>query len=168
MPRSDSGSVIVAKRRHARARLIYQPFADLGLTLQARYRYHDNSRTDGPNYYFNPQRYQEGLLAVGWRQRIGHWRTAVTAGAGQQQVTDDPWSSTRLLEASAEKQVAGYGVRLRAGYSRAASPVWVAGCPGAVSSVSTLAAMVGESTASPRITPLRAPRSHSAVSFFDR
>ncbi len=108
-------------RRHARARLIFQPLPDLGLTLQARYRYYDNSRTGGPNYYFNPERYQEGMLALGLRQRFGHWRTALTAGIGQQQVVNDPWSETRLLEASAEKQVAGYGVRLRSGYSRAAA-----------------------------------------------
>lgn len=108
-------------RRHARARLIYQPLPDLGLTLQARYRYYDNSRTGGVNYYFNPERYQEGMLALGLRQRIGHWRTALTAGIGQQQITNDSWSETRLLEASAEKQAAGYAFRLRAGYSRAAS-----------------------------------------------
>ena len=71
------------QRRHARTRLIYQPVPDLGLTLQLRYRYYDNSRTGGPRYYFNPDRYQEGMLAAGMRQRIGHWRTALTAGIGQ-------------------------------------------------------------------------------------
>lgn len=72
--------------------------------------------------YFNPRRYDETLAAVGWRHRTGDWRTALTAGLGVQHVNEDQGTGTRLLEASAEKQVAGYALRLRAGYSRAAAP----------------------------------------------
>lgn len=109
------------QRRHLRARLIYQPSLDLGLTLQLRYRYFDSSKNDVAGAYFNPSRYDETLLAVGWRQRAGDWRTAITAGAGVQQVNRDDRSGTRLLEATAERQMAGYALRVRAGYSRAAA-----------------------------------------------
>ncbi len=109
------------QRRHARARLIYQPWKDLGLTLQLRYRYFDSSKEDVARAYFNPKRYDETLAAVSWRQRAGDWRTALTAGLGQQRVNQDDPSGTRLLEGSAETQVAGYALRLRAGYLRAAA-----------------------------------------------
>lgn len=109
------------QRRHARARLIYQPWQDLGLTLQLRYRHFDSSKEDVGGAYFNPKRYDETLAAVSWRQRAGDWRTALTAGLGVQHINQDQGTGTRLLEASAEKQVAGYALRLRAGYSRAAA-----------------------------------------------
>lgn len=109
------------QRRHARARLIYQPSLDLGLTLQLRYRYFDNSKDDVASAYFNPKRYDESLFAVSWRHRAGDWRTALTAGAGVQRITGDDSSNTRLLDASAERQMPGYAIRLRAGYSRAAA-----------------------------------------------
>lgn len=108
-------------RRHLRARAIWQPWLDLGLTLQLRYRWYDNSLTDVAGAYFNPSRYQEGLFAMGWRQRLGDWRTTLTAGVGQQQIASDSRTMAQLLEASAEKQVGRYAVRLRAGYSRAAA-----------------------------------------------
>ncbi len=111
------------QRRHLRARAIWQPSLDLGLTLQLRYRWYDNSKSDVGNAYFNPSRYQEGMLAVGWRQRVGNWRTALTAGAGRQQIASDSSTMTQLLETSAEKQVGAYAVRLRAGYSRSAAAV---------------------------------------------
>jgi hypothetical protein len=108
-------------RRHLRARAIWQPSLDIGLTLQLRYRWYDNSMIDVAGAYFNPSRYQEGLFAIGWRQRLGDWRTALTAGAGRQQVASDSSTMAQLLEASAEKQVGRYALRLRAGYSRAAA-----------------------------------------------
>jgi hypothetical protein len=111
------------RRRHLRARAIWQPSLDLGLTLQLRYRWYDNSQTDVGSAYFNPARYQEGLLAVGWRQRLGDWRTALTAGVGRQQIASATSTMTQLLETSAEKQVGAYAVRLRAGYSRSAAAV---------------------------------------------
>lgn len=109
------------QRRHVRARLIYQPVRELGLTLQVRYRYFDSSKEEVARAYFNPFRYQESMLAVGWRQRAGDWRTGLTAGLGMQEINRDNRSGTRLLEAMAEKQVASYALRLRAGYTRAAA-----------------------------------------------
>ncbi len=109
------------QRRHARARLIYQPWPELGLTLQLRYRTFDSSKEDVARAYFNPKRYEETLAAVSWRQRSGDWRTALTAGLGVQRIDQADSSGTRLLEGLAEKQVATYALRLRAGYSRAAA-----------------------------------------------
>lgn len=109
------------QRRHLRGRLIYQPWTDLGVTVQARYRYFDSSRDDVSGAYFNPKRYDEGMLAVSWRQRVQHWRTQLVGGLGQQRINDDSPSPTRLLEASAEKQASRYAVRLRAGYTQSAS-----------------------------------------------
>lgn len=109
------------RRNHARTRLIYQPYKDLGLTLQARYRYFDDSKSDVGGAYFNPGRYDESMLAVGWRQRAGAWRTNLVAGIGTQKIDANPHSSTNLLEASAEKQERNYALRVRGGFSRSAS-----------------------------------------------
>ncbi len=109
------------QRRHARARLIYQPSLDLGLTLQLRYRFFDSSKEDVARAYFNPKRYDETMLAVAWRHRAGDWRTGLTAGTGIQRIAGNDSSETRLLEGSAERQMTGYALRLRAGYSRAAA-----------------------------------------------
>lgn len=109
------------QRRHLRARLIYQPSLDLGLTLQLRYRYFDSSKEDVGGAYFNPANYEESMFAVSWRQRAAGWRTALTAGLGTQRVNQDSRSGTRLLEASAERQAAAYALRLRAGYARSAA-----------------------------------------------
>ncbi|MFM7226067.1 MAG: hypothetical protein ACKO10_00775 [Betaproteobacteria bacterium] len=108
------------QRRHLRARVIWQPSLDLGLTLQLRYRWFDNSKLDVGRAYFNPERYQEGMLAVGWRQRMGDWRHGLTAGLGTQQIAAEPFTPTQLLEFSSETQAKRYALRLRAGYSRAA------------------------------------------------
>ncbi len=109
------------ERRHLRARAIWQPALDLGLTLQLRYRWFDSSKADVGGAYFNPSRYQEALFVVGWRQRAGDWRMALNAGAGRQQIASDRGTLAQLLEASAEKQVGRYALRLRAGYSRSAA-----------------------------------------------
>ncbi len=109
------------QRRHLRARLIFQPSLDLGLTTQVRFRWFDSSRDDVAGAYFNPSRYRETLLALGWRQKVGDWRNVLTAGFGRQAINDDSETNTRLAEASAEKQVAGYALRMRAGYVSSAS-----------------------------------------------
>ena len=110
------------QRRHVRGRVIWQPSLDLGLTLQLRYRWFDNSKLDVGRAYFNPARYQEGMLAIGWRQRIGDWRNTLTAGLGSQQIASESATPTQLLELSSETQVERYALRLRAGYTRAAGP----------------------------------------------
>lgn len=109
------------QRRHARGRLIFQPWLDTGLTAQLRYRYFDSSLDNVGGAYFNPTRYQETMLALGWRKRIGNWRHAATAGIGQQVIGANAATTTHLLEASSERQGTGWALRLRGGYSDAAS-----------------------------------------------
>lgn len=109
-------------RNHARLKLIYQPRLDLGLTLQARYRMYTSGTSDSPGAYFNPDRYGEAMLAVGWRQRVGGWMASATAGLGQQRVADAAHTPTRLLEAGLQSPPSGkQSVRLRAGVNRSAS-----------------------------------------------
>ena len=108
-------------RRHFRSRLIYQPNLDLGMTIQLRYRYFDSSQSDVGNAYFNPERYDEGMLAVGWRHRVRGWKTHLVAGAGRQRINEDGQTPTQLLEASVERQEKAYALRLRLGHTRSAS-----------------------------------------------
>ncbi len=109
-------------RRHARARLIVQPMLDVGLTLQARYRVYTSGSEDVAGAYFNPRRYDEMLLALGYRKRLHGWTASLTAGAGRQKVADAPRAPARLLEAGLESPVKGtQSLRLRAGVSRSAS-----------------------------------------------
>ena len=109
-------------RNHGRLKLVYQPWLDLGLTLQARYRMYTSGTSDLPGAYFNPDRYSEAMLAVGWRQRVQGWLASATAGLGQQRVADAPHTSTRLLEVGLQSPPSGnQSVRVRAGVNRSAS-----------------------------------------------
>lgn len=114
---SDSNS-----RDHYRAKLVYQPILDLGLTLQGRYRtYHSNLDNVG-GVYFNPVDYDETLLAAGWRQRMQGWTLLLTAGAGTQHINHGPGTNTRLLELALDSPVRGdQFIRLRGGYSLGAA-----------------------------------------------
>ncbi len=110
------------QRRHGRARLIFQPSLDLGLTLQARYRVFHGARDDVARTYFNPQRYDESMLAIGYRKRVEGWMGSVTAGVGTQRVADAARVPSRLLEAALESPAKrGQSLRLRAGLNKSAS-----------------------------------------------
>ena len=110
------------QRRHARAKLIVQPSLELGLTLQARYRWFASDEDGGPRTYFNPARYHEAMLAIGWRKRHAGWMGSLTAGLGRQRVGADAQTPTRLLEAALESPARGrQSLRLRAGLNKSAS-----------------------------------------------
>jgi len=109
-------------RTHGRAKLIVQPNLDLGLTLQARYRIYRGASDRAVRAYFNPPRYDEAMLAVGFRKRFAGWMGSVTAGAGRQRVGDAARTASRLVEASLESPAhATHSLRFRAGYNRSAS-----------------------------------------------
>ena len=110
-------------RNHGRLKLIYQPDPDLGLTFQARYRVYTSSSDDVGGAYFNPSRYDEAMLAVGWRQKIHGWMARLTAGAGQQKVGSDPHGPTRLLELGLQSPInnKNCAFRARVGISQSAS-----------------------------------------------
>jgi hypothetical protein len=109
-------------RMHGRLKLVLQPDLDLGLTLQARYRAYTSSREDVGGAYFNPSRYEEAMLAVGWRHRIRGWMGSLIAGVGQQWVADAPRMPTRLLELALQTPPNhAYTFRIRGGLNRSAS-----------------------------------------------
>lgn len=110
------------RRDHGRLRLIYQPSLDLGLTLQARYRMYRSSEEDVGREYFNPEDYQESMLALGWRQRFAGWSAGLTAGFGREKINQDPSQSTRPFELNVQSPVRGSQfLRMNAGYNRSAS-----------------------------------------------
>ncbi|MDD2945971.1 MAG: hypothetical protein PHG15_09335 [Acinetobacter sp.] len=110
------------RRDHGRLRLIYQPSLDLGLTLQARYRIYRSSEEDVGRQYFNPQDYEESMLALGWRQRFAGWSAGLTAGFGREKINQESSQSTRLFELNLQSPVRGSQfLRMNAGYNRSAS-----------------------------------------------
>ena len=109
-------------RTHGRVRVIYQPDLDLGLTLQARYRVYTSSKDDVGGAYFNPDRYDETMLAVTYRKRFMRWTGYAIAGAGRQHIAEDPWTPTRLYEVSVQSPpVHAFSFRARAGYNQSAN-----------------------------------------------
>lgn len=110
------------RRDHGRIKLIYQPFLDSGLTLQARYRTYHSTKADVDGHYFNPRNYSESMLAVGWRKRFSGWTTGLTAGVGREQINHGPSEPTQLFEFNLQSPVRGSQfLRFRAGYSSSAS-----------------------------------------------
>lgn len=109
-------------RNHGRIRVIVQPNLDLGLTIQARYRAFESTSDDVGGAYFNPDDYQEAMLALGWRHRIGKWTTNIVAGVGRQEVSDSPRMPTYLLEIGIQSPpVSDHSFRLRGGINRSSS-----------------------------------------------
>ncbi len=109
-------------RTHGRVKLIVQPSLEMGLTLQARYRMYHSDANEVARSYFNPERYNEAMLAIGWRKRFEGWMGSMTAGVGRQRVGDDGRTPTRLLEAGLESPAKGtQSLRLRAGLNKSAS-----------------------------------------------
>jgi hypothetical protein len=109
-------------RDHFRAKVVFQPWLDSGLTLQGRYRTYHSDTSNVGGVYFNPANYDETLLAAGWRKRIEGWALGLTAGAGQQHINSDPATVTHLLEFLLDSPLRGAQfVRVRGGYTRSAS-----------------------------------------------
>ncbi len=109
-------------RNHGRLKLIWQPYFDSGLTLQARYRTYTSSSNDVAGMYFNPGDYSESMLAAGWRKKMQGWNANIIAGTGQQKIDDGPHTETYLLEGSLQNFAASsHSVRIRAGYSQSAA-----------------------------------------------
>lgn len=109
-------------RNHGRFKFIYQPDLDSGLTLQARYRRYNSTSSDVGGAYFNPEDYDETMLALGWRKKIQGWNLNFTGGLGKQKVDSDPYASTYLLEAGLQSPPwYPYTVRVRAAVNQMAS-----------------------------------------------
>lgn len=85
-------------RTHLRAKIIYDLFPEQGIHLQARHRQYRNSADRGNFYYFNPDEYQEDMLAFGFRKKISGWMLVGLAGWGREQVEEDDRTATHLYE----------------------------------------------------------------------
>lgn len=109
-------------RNHGRLKFIYQPDLDSGLTLQVRYRQYNSTSNNVGGTYFNPERYNETLVAIGWRKRIQGWSLSLTGGIGEQKVAADPYSRTYLVEAGLQSPPGHpYSIRIRAAANQSAA-----------------------------------------------
>lgn len=104
-----------------KAKAIYDLLPDYGVTAQIRYRQYRDTNTNVVNNYFNPDGYNETMLAFGIKQRVDGWLLSGSAGIGRQTVNADPSTTTQLVEASATSPFSsGIFFRARMGYSKSA------------------------------------------------
>lgn len=84
------------ERDQLRLRLIWDAIPQYGITLQL---LHKNQWGDEASAgYFNPDRLQEHMAAIGWRHRFNGWLVAARLSAGQQKVNQASWEPARLSE----------------------------------------------------------------------
>lgn len=105
-----------------RAKVIYDLIPDYGITAQLRYRQYRDTNTNVANNYFNPNSYNESMVAFGIRKRIEGWMINGTAGVGQQSIDQGPSTTTQLYEFAATSPVNAKDVyfRTKAGYGKSA------------------------------------------------
>ncbi len=84
-------------RPFVKAKLIYELLPEHGITAQVRYRQFHSTRDDSNNY-FNPNQYNESMLAFSIKRKIEGWIAQGIAGIGKQYVNDDPSTNAFLLE----------------------------------------------------------------------
>jgi hypothetical protein len=108
-------------RNHLRGKLIYDLLPDQGINLQLRHRQYRNSQESTGNY-FNPNKYEEQMVAVAMRQRVQGWMLSGLIGVGSQKVNEDPRTSTHLYELEANSPIAKSIVfRSKLGYGQSAT-----------------------------------------------
>ncbi len=105
-----------------RAKLIYDLIPDYGITAQLRYRQYRDTNTNVANNYFNPDNYNESMVAFGMRKRIEGWMINGTAGVGQQSIDHGPSTTTQLYELALTSPIHANDVffRTKAGYGKSA------------------------------------------------
>ena len=105
-----------------RAKVIYDLIPDYGITAQLRYRQYRDTNTNVANNYFNPNSYNESMVALGMRKRIEGWMINGTAGVGQQSIDQGPSTTTQLYELAVTSPANAKDVyfRTKAGYGKSA------------------------------------------------
>ncbi len=105
-----------------RAKVIYDLIPDYGITAQFRYRQYRDTNTNVANNYFNPNSYNESMVAFGIRKRIEGWMINGTAGVGQQSIDQGPSTTTQLYELAVTSPINAKDVyfRTKAGYGKSA------------------------------------------------
>lgn len=108
------------QRTHGRVKLIYDLFPQEGINVQLRHRQYRDSH-DLTGNYFNPKDYQEQMLALGMRKKVNDWQLSGLIGLGRQKISDDPRTTTRLVEFEGVSPIARQiFLRAKAGYSESA------------------------------------------------
>jgi hypothetical protein len=109
-------------RNHLRGKLIYDLLPDQGINLQLRHRQYRNSQQEQNGNYFNPNKYEEQMVAVAMRQRVQSWMLSGLIGVGRQKVNEDPRTSTHLYELEANSPITKSIVfRSKLGYGQSAT-----------------------------------------------
>jgi hypothetical protein len=109
-------------RNHVRGKLIYDLLPDQGINLQLRHRQYRNSQQEQNGNYFNPNKYEEQMVAVAMRQRVQSWMLSGLIGVGRQKVDDTPRTSTHLYELEANSPITKSIVfRSKLGYGQSAT-----------------------------------------------
>ncbi|MCD6025521.1 MAG: hypothetical protein K0R08_40 [Solimicrobium sp.] len=106
-----------------RTKLIYNLVPEYGITAQLRYKQFRNSNVSGPlRNYFNPESYNEWMLALGIRKRTNGWTLKGVAGLGRQSIDGELESTTQLLEFAAISPVNqnSYYFKTQLGYGKSA------------------------------------------------
>ena len=84
-------------RTHLRLKAVYDLFPDNGVNVQFSHRQFRNS-SDISTHYFNPSKYREEMINLGYRGRVDGWLLSGAAGVGRQFVAQDAGRATELFE----------------------------------------------------------------------
>ncbi len=105
-----------------KAKLIYDLLPAYGITAQLRYRQFRSTNINVTRDYFNPEKYNETMIAIGFRKRIEGWVVSGTIGLGRQSVNNETQTGTQLYELAVTSPVAsnGFYLKARAGYGNSA------------------------------------------------
>ncbi len=109
-------------RNHLRGKLIYDLLPDQGINLQLRHRQYRNSQQESTGNYFNPDKYEEQMVAVAMRQKVQSWILSGLIGVGRQKVNEDLRTSTHLYELEANSPITKSVVfKSKLGYGQSAT-----------------------------------------------
>jgi hypothetical protein len=105
-------------RQQQRVRAVWDAWPDQGITLQWSYKHQLGEKDVVGSSYFNPERLNESMGLIGWRQRYEGWQWYARLGDGRQQVSSQDRTPARLAELQLTSPVHGDSyVKLRAGRS---------------------------------------------------
>ncbi|MBU3650864.1 MAG: hypothetical protein FGM28_11250 [Limnohabitans sp.] len=97
-----------------RWRLIWDAWPEQGVNLQWALRTQRGQRNGQPPLYFNPNRFEDSLVYLGWRRRYAGWLVQGRAGLGEQRIDAQertPARASELLVQSPQRD--GQSLRLQ-------------------------------------------------------
>ena len=106
------------QRLQEKFRLVWDAWPEQGVTLQLAQKHQTGEQLANPSLYFNPRQLDETMGLLGWRRRYEGWQWYARLGWGQQQVSDQGSTPTRLTELQLSSPVRQHSYfKLRAGQS---------------------------------------------------